>query len=265
MSLFLHKLIAALFLPVGATGLLLVIGLLRRRRRWIFAALVLISTTSLPVFGDWLLARLELRYPLVAASAVPPADAIVVLSGMLHASPDGVRRPSPGEAFDRFESGLELLRAGCAPRLVFTRGQTPWDSDRPPEGDVLIELAAARGLPRDRLLVCPGICGNTADEAAAIARFAVENRWRRIVLVSSAFHLPRAMLLFEQTGLEVVPFPCDFRTIRDRAPALGDYVPGAEGLLKSERALREFFGYWFYRLRGTAPAGTDATGSGPGR
>ena len=77
-----------------------------------------------------------------------------------------------------------------------------------------------------------------------------ENGWGSIILVTSAFHMPRSVEHFEREGVEVIPFPCDWRADRERPRTFLDWLPSAEALRDTELALREHYGRWFYALRG---------------
>ena len=70
-----------------------------------------------------------------------------------------------------------------------------------------------------------------------------------MVLVTSAFHMLRAVMLFRQEGTSVTPFPVDFQTVEARGVLLTDFLPSAEGLAKVELALKEFYGLAYYWLR----------------
>jgi uncharacterized SAM-binding protein YcdF (DUF218 family) len=206
----------------------------------------LLLVASLPATSEVLLGVLENRFPHLEPAEAPPADAIVVLSGMLRDTPSVWTRPEFAEAADRFESGLALWRAGRAKTLVFTRGQMPWARDRLPEGEQLARLARERGVPAEGI-VLTGVVGDTAGEAAEVARLAQEHGWTRVLLVTSAFHQPRAMRLFQRVGAECVAFPCDHRAAGRLTPV--KFLPTAGGLKETEVALREFYGILFAQFR----------------
>jgi uncharacterized SAM-binding protein YcdF (DUF218 family) len=184
----------------------------------------------------------------VAAEA-PVADAIVVLGGMTTASPTARGRTFEwGEGIDRFLGGIELLRAERASRLIFTRGQVPWMRGMPPEGEFLMDQAQAIGIPASQLALTR-IVANTAEEAQAVrALVDALGLGRRILLVTSAYHMPRAERLLAAQGFTVIPFPVDFRRSL-RARTAMDFLPDAAALEDTDRVLREFIGRGYYRLR----------------
>ena len=94
-------------------------------------------------------------------------------------------------------------------------------------------------------------------ENAAFTRKLMERRsLRKAILVTSAFHMRRARFLFEREGVDVLPYPTDFRTWPGKAYGRQDYLPTASALRNSVLALKEFLGYGWYRLslRGAPPA-----------
>jgi uncharacterized SAM-binding protein YcdF (DUF218 family) len=154
-----------------------------------------------------------------------------------------------GENADRFERALSLFTSGHAHILVLSaEGPRP---GLPTAGDRLREIAIRRGVPAESIIVTP-IVRNTASEASALAAFAVRFHWKRVLLVTSANHMPRAMLLFRQCPAEVIPVPVDYQSPAPGQPSsdagLGLFLPQAEALLQSERALREYLGIMFYSV-----------------
>lgn len=90
--------------------------------------------------------------------------------------------------------------------------------------------------------------GNTADEANAVAELMRTRGRKRIILVTTGWHMPRAAWLFRQVGVECTIFPVDFGRDRTRPNTLLDFLPRADALWDTETALREISGYLFYRL-----------------
>jgi uncharacterized SAM-binding protein YcdF (DUF218 family) len=126
------------------------------------------------------------------------ADAIVVLGAGM--APDGVLTDS---SLDRLVSGIVLFRRGLAPRLVLLG---PGHREGPTEAEVRADLARDLGVPAEALVVEPrGL--TTRHEAALVGERMREVGGRRILLVTDTHHMPRARLLFEREGLDVVAAP----------------------------------------------------------
>jgi uncharacterized SAM-binding protein YcdF (DUF218 family) len=81
-----------------------------------------------------------------------------------------------------------------------------------------------------------------------LAQLATEHRWHRIILVTSANHMPRAALLFRRAHIAFTPFPVDYRVDVDSALTLLDFLPNAGALKCSEIAIREWYGVAYYSL-----------------
>lgn len=247
--LILSKLLPLFVLPPGICLLLAAAGLLFKRRSLVWLSLALLWGLSLPVVGDALMRRVEAPLHRIPVERVRQADAIVVLSGMLYQL-DGAPLGEFGEAADRFEGGVDLFNAGKAPVLVFTGGQMPWQPDAAPEGELLAARARLRGVPAGSIRLTSTVV-NTAGEALATSTLlgVSPGKPKRIILVTSAFHMSRSLMLFSAAGFEVEPYPVDFRaTDQKRETTLLDFLPDANGMYSSSMALREMIGRTVYRF-----------------
>jgi uncharacterized SAM-binding protein YcdF (DUF218 family) len=227
--------------------MLLLIALIRKRRWPLIAALVALYLSSMPLVGNRLARGLESRYPGLAIDQVENADAIVPLGGIFGPPAADGFLPNVGEAGERLEAGITLWQRKKAAWLVFTGGRTPWAKQAEVEGAAAKRVAIARGIPAEHILVTREV-GNTSDEAQAVEGLMRERGWRKIILVTSAGHMPRAARLFRKAGVDFIPFPVDFQIDPDSPLTLLDFLPRAEGLQKTETALREWYGIFFYAL-----------------
>ena len=128
-----------------------------------------------------------------------PADAIVVLGA--GASRDGLLSD---QSLRRLIGGLTLYRRGLAPRVIVLG--PAYQGRGPVEAEIRATLARDIGVPAAALVV-EGRGLTTRHEAALAAARLRETGGRRILLVTGAQHMPRARLLFERAGLEVIPAP----------------------------------------------------------
>lgn len=244
----LSKVLPLFFLPIGLTLILLVAGIATRRRALLIAATALLWICSMPLVGGRLARIVEGGFERMTAGDAPSADAIVPLSTGRVVAPGGAAISEWTDA-DRFFAGIDLYRAGKAPLVVFTGGWDPAEPRAPTEGEVLLSQAITMGVPADGV-VTTGPVFNTAEEAAAVAAL-LRGRAAgagRVILVTSAFHMPRATMLFTAAGLEVVPFPVDF-TGRPGMVGLLDFLPSPGALGQTHRSLRELMGRAYYRMR----------------
>ena len=246
--IYLNKILPFFVLPLGLTLILLVAGLVLRRRALLWLALALLWISSTPLVASSLYRAAEGWSERQPAASAPAADAIVVLSGGRVTAP-GNSNVSVWADADRFFGGVELFNAGKAATLVFTGGWVPWDAGAPLEGDVLRSYAAAMGVPAERMLVT-GPVANTADEAAAVWSLLRGQQANppAILLVTSAFHMARARQLFEQAGFVVRAFPVDFLGSTGGSLNILDFLPSPGALGQTQTAFREAYGRLFYRL-----------------
>ena len=250
----LSKLLPLLLLPLGIALLLLIWGAVRRSRRPAMSALAVLWIFSTPLTAELLWRGLEWPHQRRTAANVlqqaRPA-AVVVLGTGRHPAP-GPARASEWLDADRFFAGLEayaqLNLQDEAVGLIFTGGWWPTQPALPPVGDVLRERAIALGVPPEAVASTSKV-RNTADEAKVVA--AMLPSGSTVLLITSAFLMPRAQRLFQRQGLSVLPFPVDFQATGAwagnpwRNPL--NLLPTAEGLLSSSRAIREAIGRTLYR------------------
>jgi uncharacterized SAM-binding protein YcdF (DUF218 family) len=175
--------------------IVLLIGLIKNKKKLIYIAIGVLYIISTPIFSNnffKLVEGSEYRKPI---STIDSADAIVVLSGMLEINEVGDSTYVEWGDPDRFFGGIALIKAGKAQKLVFTGGKMPWDKVKKTEGIVLKEYAISNGIPTQKILLTKNV-ENTADEAVAVKELI--NSRKRIILVTSAYHMYRAKMLFEK-------------------------------------------------------------------
>jgi uncharacterized SAM-binding protein YcdF (DUF218 family) len=219
--------------------ILLAIGRRRLGRGVVVGALVCLLLASWRPVADAVLAPLENRHPpLVDASGMEGVAAVVVLGGGWW--PDA-RWPISAQLEEsstvRLFEGVRLLRLLPDARLVVSGASR--GGDVAPVALGYAEAARALGVPQERILVLDTPV-DTVGEAFAV-RDAL-GTGPRFVLVTSASHMPRAVKHFERAGLAPVPAPTHFLTGRGGPERFGYWVPAAEHLRKTERAIYEYLG-----------------------
>lgn len=238
---YLKILVSILLLPPANGLVLLCIAGLYRRRRWAFGlaafATGLLVLQSLPPVAGLLLASLETRAGPVLQDA-GGAQAIVVLSG-------GLEREAPEYGGDTVaERTLLRVRYGAvlAHRLglpVLVTGGRPDNATRT-EAAAMAEILEREFAVKVRWQETQS--RDTAGNAALSAEILRAAGVRRIVLVTQAFHMPRAARLFRAAGLEVVPAPTQFKTAGGGPLSPLDLLPQISALHNSYYALHEWLG-----------------------
>lgn len=241
----LSKFIGMLCMPAGLLWLGLGLAALwafRRGLRFLGGFLVLLfvglGLAGNPQVGAWMMGRLEATIPALPQEGAP-LDALFVLGGGSDVDEQG--RPKLGPCGDRIAEAARLWQAGRTRRLVAS-GM----SDNDPKGRR--DLAAdtrdiwmGLGIPASAILCLKEPCFITRDEIRAYQRLKLQEGWQRVGLLSSAWHLPRAMALARQAGLEVVPVPSD-RQGRIPRFQMWHLVPQQEGFVKTQLACWEMLG-----------------------
>jgi len=241
-----HKVLPLFLLPLGFGLLVIFAGALFRRWWAVWLGCTMLYLLAMPLTGDALMRFVEDGNQVVPIRQVEKADAVVVLGGMVRYVP-GASMGEWGEAADRFFAGVSLYHAGKAPLLVFPAGRMPWMPHVPPEGQLLREWALLQGVPAQDILITREV-QNTADEAREVRALLKNSALPRVILVTSAFHMPRAAMMFRFAGIDVESYPVDFRTDYYRELTPYDVLPSVRGLENSELALRELIGLAYYRL-----------------
>jgi len=248
--LLVNKILPLFVLPFGVSLMFLMWGLSRRRQVFLWTGVGVLIISSSPLVGHYLIRSAENWAERIPSPQAPAADAIVVLSAGRVVAPGPEGFSEWGDA-NRFFGGVDLFQSHKAPLLVFTGGWLSWEPGAPLEGDILAAQARRIGVPVGQIVVT-GRASNTADEAREVARLLRDRGLARprVLLVTSAFHMPRARQLFEQQDLIVEPFPVSFTFSKGRALTAMDLLPSVGALGQTQTALREFYGRIFYWLRG---------------
>jgi uncharacterized SAM-binding protein YcdF (DUF218 family) len=231
-------------LILSAAGLLLLRGSRRRAGAWVIAvggALGYLASTSL--VGNALLAPLEQRYPAFDASQAVGVRDIVVLGSSYEPRDDiPVTGALDPDGLTRIVEGVRLARALPGARLLVSGGAAPGFT---PSALGYAQLAADLGIQRSAMIVMDH-ARDTAEEARDV--FAVLGRVP-FILVTSAYHMPRAMRLMRRAGADPVPAPTGQILDTERATGRFGLIPGSRGLRKSEAALHEYLGLAAVSLR----------------
>jgi uncharacterized SAM-binding protein YcdF (DUF218 family) len=239
---------AAALLPPLSLVLLLLAGLVVQRRHPSLAlSLILLSTLSLyglstPWVGGLLLKSLEISGP-VSPAALETADAIVVLGGG--------RRVAEAEYGGDTLNSISLERLRYAAFLHRASGLPILASGGMASCDTLAEshimqhiLQSEYGLSATWIEDASSTTWENAQFSAPLLKQAGVHR---IVLVTHAWHLRRAVPLFEAQGLGVIPAGIQFSSTR--VESILDLVPTPAGLRDSTFALHEWLGILWYKLR----------------
>ena len=243
--------------PLCLIWLLLGIWLLRQLWNRRFGSLwmpasswVLLTIISCTPIASILLAGLEDQVPKVQLDQLPAADAILCLGGGVEPSlsePTGFHLKA---AADRLSTALTLVAGEKAPLLILGGGGYPHD------GRTFSEADAVRDYIADHIslkiqLHSLGVCSDTHDEALKVAVLMKQRGLKRLLLVTSASHMPRAAAIFRKTDVQVIPVPCNYLSSLNH---LGDlhwlHWPSHHGFEIFACWMHEKIGHYVYLWRG---------------
>ncbi len=246
-----------LFLWLGVLTLLVFSPTSPRRLRWI-RVLSIASCFIVFIFGNSLGAGTLVGYLEEKARPFDPSmarefDAIVVLGGGIRSQ--GTLRPTTelsAPSMRRTICGVSLYQQGWAPRLFLSGGDTSIFGVGPKESLEMKQLARRFGIPEE-VIVVDTRSRTTYENAIEAKRLWGE---ANVLVVTSARHIPRALALFRNQGLEATGYPCGYES-KNRPGEMSvsnpfNFIPGVWALSGSTQALNEFVGRFVYWLVGEA-------------
>lgn len=253
---FAGKVLALLTQPLGWVVALLCIAVLMPRRKQhmarglmglALALLLLVGWLPLPDYG---IRQLEARYPETAAG--PNLDhyaGIILLGGALesgrivqaHGSNSALN-----DGAERMTAAIRLVRQHPQLKIVFTGGEGALLGSGPPESKRTQTFFAAMDVPANAVLY-EGASRTTYENAVLTSHLPGVDKTQPWLLLTSAWHMPRAMGTFVKAGWNVTAYPVDYRT--------GAQTPWTEyslrdGVGRWQLLLHEWLGTLSYRLTG---------------
>jgi uncharacterized SAM-binding protein YcdF (DUF218 family) len=238
-----------LVMSIGILGLLLwPTRFGRAGRRLVVASLVMLAILGLSPVGNALIIPLEQRFPPWNVAGGPPAG-IVVLGGSLspHVSA-GRNEVALNEGAERLTVGAELALRYPDARILFTGGSGALIFEEGAEAEFAMRVFEGFRIPRARV-VLEDRSRNTVENAAFSKDLAQPKPGERWLLVTSAYHMPRAIGIFRKAGFAVEAYPVDWRT-SGTEDALRPFPTMSEGLRRTDVAVREWVGLVAYWLTG---------------
>lgn len=191
---------------------------------------------SIPQCAAWLRAPLERQYPLVEATALPRADAIVVLGGghFNWLDRDEIRLEDLDHS--RLATGARAWLSGRAPVVILSGGR---GGNGRSEAARMGAAIARVGVPASAIML-EERSRDTRGNARFTAELARRHGIARVLLVTSSLHMPRASFWFRESGLQVVPVPSP-----EPGPGASwrqRWMPSRGALWRSGRAWKEYAG-----------------------
>ena len=215
-------------------------------------ALLLVSMLAIVVLGLSPLSRVlfhvfESRFPQWDASGPAPTG-FIILGGAIDPDTSAARHDiALTDAAERLSVVPELARRYPAARIIYTGGNGSLFGG-PPEATYAAQLLASFGIPPKRIET-EARSRNTLENAIYTKALAAPKPGERWVMITSAFHMPRAMAAFRAAGFAVEAYPVDWQTGEGTA-LLWPFRSFVDGLSSTDTVTREFLGLLSYRLTG---------------
>ena len=153
------------------------------------------------------------------------------------------------DAVDRAYMAAEIFKAEKVETIIVAAGNQPWAAARLPEAELIKSVLLSWGVPESAMIL-DRKSRNTRENALNSKAIADKISCNQILLVTSAAHMPRADAAFRKVGMDVIPFPTDFRVVRTSAFTWLDFLPSAGALTMTSDAFREHIGLAVYTLKG---------------
>jgi uncharacterized SAM-binding protein YcdF (DUF218 family) len=246
----LQKMIWYVIVPPASLFILIAAGLLIRRRYkragpiLVLSGLLLFYVLSLSAVADVILRPLERAHPPLINEKVS-ADAVVVPgAGSVNLEWLGTGPDMSAESGMRLMKGVELARKLRLPLVLCGGNGEPFATNLR-DADAMSAGALRLGIPAQQL-IAENESRNTLENSHAVRRLIKGNR---IILVTSAYYMRRAVTIFERRGFTVIAAPVYFLS-QHRKKNLSALIPGAGNLNRSSVGIAEWISMGWWRIRG---------------
>jgi len=255
MFFLLSKILGFFALPSNLAATIVAIGVALLFTRWRVAGrrLAALGTVMLLVagfspLGNALIYPLEERFPPWDASRGAP-DGIVVLGGAIGPDISAARHtPDLNESAERLTAVADLARRYPSAHIVYSGGDARLVFHGGIEADFAVTLFESFGIARSRVIV-ERKARNTIENAVFSKELVDPKPGERWLLITSGYHMPRAIGVFRRAGFAVEAFPVDWRT-RGPIDLAMPFESLAAGLRRTDTAMREWVGLLMYWAAG---------------
>jgi len=213
-----------------------------------FIALGIFLISSNQFVAKNLVKSLEQQHPQLSISETPNADAIIVLGG-------GLSLPIPPRKFsqfsyrsNRFWLSAELYKAGKAPKIILTGGNVFQHGKIKPEAEYIRDHLIEMGVEAKDIII-EGESRTTGENASLTNTLVKSLNIKKVLLITSAIHMPRSMQLFTGTDVEITPTPSDILVTDYQGPLALQLIPSSSAMNLTRQALHEYYGLFANDLK----------------
>ncbi len=252
MFFYLSKIMYFFLVPTNWIILFLVAGLFSKRRKWKKRLLVL-GTASLIIFTNPFIFNVVSKTWEGRPTPIPQIkghyDYALVLGGFSDYIPELGNQYVVSERGNRLISTIYLYKRGNVDKIFISGGSGNIWQKRPPEAKMVRDFLVESGIPKGDIII-EYESRNTYENALFSKKIIEEiNPDAKCILITSAFHMPRAMGLFQKQGLDVTGYPTDFFAETPNSPDR-IFLPSARVLKRWEVLIKEWVGIIVYKLKG---------------
>ena len=255
MPVYLYKTLSRLFYPLPLGMLLLISGaiIIYRYKRsgisLIVTGILVIWISAMPAVSSSLTAFFERQYLPVHPDKLPKGDAIVVVGSAAGSAKTPWFDIDLIGSSDRVRYAAKLYQAGKADAVIASGGGRNRLTSGNSEASRMIVLLKEWGVPAKAILAETDSL-NTYQNATNTKKILDQKGWTKILLVTSAIHMPRALRTYRSNGIHAIPAPTDFQVLETGHFTLQDFLPNAGSLSTTTYAFKELLGILYYRKRG---------------
>jgi uncharacterized SAM-binding protein YcdF (DUF218 family) len=254
MSFYLSKLLGMFFSPLSLLFMVACFYVYKAKSGWkkYVAIGVLVCGWSCG-YGPWVRALFriwETPYPMKSIQEIPKADVAVVLSGMVDTRCQECfqnNRIEFGSSVDRILSAVDMLKQGKVKHLLLSGGSGSLiDHGERAESSLLYDwVHASYGVDLDRMWV-DASSRNTLENAQESARILRVHHAKKVVLITSAWHLTRAVAAFRKVGISPAVYGVDYVGHIEQED-YWDIIPRAENMVLFSMLWKEWWGTFLIR------------------
>jgi uncharacterized SAM-binding protein YcdF (DUF218 family) len=217
--------------------------------RIVVAAVLLYAAGGLSPLPNAMMLALEQQYSRPAMEELTEVAGVIVLGGAIDTLVSSTREEiALNEAGERLTETSALAWRFPAARIVFSGGDGALRYTSTSEAIVAKRFFTRIGIDPERILL-EGKSRTTSENAAFTKALVNPGPGERWLLVTSAFHMPRAMACFKAAGFDLTPWPVDFRT-RGLEDLMRFPSQPSDGWRRLDLAVKEWIGLLAYRLAG---------------
>jgi uncharacterized SAM-binding protein YcdF (DUF218 family) len=244
-----------LVIPLNLCIVLLLIGavffVIRRRKLAFFCAAMGLGWAifwSLPASSLWAGGRLEQLYPYHDPGSLPTTQAIVVLGGSTaNSRHNWFESYDSTRAVQRVDTAAQLFHEGRAPLIVLSGAALDGNVS---EAQIMANALKQQGVPADSLAL-ETESFTTHENGLYTAAELKRRKIDRVLLVTSALHMPRAVAVFSKQGITAIAAPSRPQiTVPDSSPRFSFWQPDLRTLAASRSIVKEYVGLLVYWIRG---------------